>query len=258
VLVSTQPLDAAEPLLTIVDVLGQLVARNSGIPFLTYYDDATGERTELSVATLDNWVAKTANLLVDGAGLGPGDLAQVLLPPHWQAAAVLLGCWRAGLTVVARGDQSGGGHAQVGFATAASAQQLRADERYALSLEPLGMAFRSGPPDGMLDYVIEVRGFADHHTGPWPGLDTPATQALTHRDLIRSGREHAGALPTEADSGRRAARVLIDGDAVDDPLDWLVAPMLAGASIVLCRNLDPAALPKRLVSERATLRSVSL
>ena len=44
-------------------------------PLLTWYDDATGERTELSGATLANWVAKTANLLVDGLGLGPGDRA---------------------------------------------------------------------------------------------------------------------------------------------------------------------------------------
>src|SRR6266536_5713875 len=68
-------------------------------PLLTFYDDATGERTELSGATLANWVAKTANLLVDGCGLGPGDRAAVLLPPHWQTAAVLLGCWSAGLVV---------------------------------------------------------------------------------------------------------------------------------------------------------------
>ena len=39
-------------------------------PLLTWYDDGTGERVELSGATLGNWVAKTANLLVDGCGLG--------------------------------------------------------------------------------------------------------------------------------------------------------------------------------------------
>ena len=76
------------------------VRRDPTRPLLTWYDDATGERTELSGATLANWVAKTANLLVDGIGLGPGDRAGVSLPPHWQTAGVLLGCWSAGVEVV--------------------------------------------------------------------------------------------------------------------------------------------------------------
>src|SRR5215468_371295 len=72
-----------------------LNATDPAQPLITWYDDATGDRAELSGATLANWVAKTANLLVDGGGLGPGDRAAVLLPPHWQTAAVLLGCWSA-------------------------------------------------------------------------------------------------------------------------------------------------------------------
>jgi hypothetical protein len=47
------------------------------------------------------------------------------------------------------------------------------------------------------------------------------------------------------------SRVLIDGDAVTDPVAWLVAPLLAGTSVVLCRNLDPAKLAARLAAERA-------
>ncbi|NDU76176.1 TIGR03089 family protein, partial [Actinomadura sp. DSM 109109] len=35
-------------------------------PLVTFYDDAAGERVELSARTFDNWVAKTANFLVDG------------------------------------------------------------------------------------------------------------------------------------------------------------------------------------------------
>jgi acyl-CoA synthetase (AMP-forming)/AMP-acid ligase II len=58
-------------------------------PLLTFYDDATGERTELSAAALGSWAAKTANLLLDGCGLRAGDRAAVLLPAHWQTAAVL-------------------------------------------------------------------------------------------------------------------------------------------------------------------------
>ena len=80
----------------IARVFADAIAPDPTRPQLTWYDDATGERTELSGATLANWVAKTANLLVDEVALGPGDTAGVLLPPHWQTAAVLLGCWSAG------------------------------------------------------------------------------------------------------------------------------------------------------------------
>ena len=51
------------------------------------------------------------------------------------------------------------------------------------------------------------------------------------------------------------SRILIDADAHPDPRTWLVAPLLAGASVVLCRNLDPARVPDRLQTERATLLS---
>jgi uncharacterized protein (TIGR03089 family) len=66
------------------------VAADAGRPLLTYYDDATGERTELSTAALAGWAARTACLLREGCGLGVGSRAAVLLPPHWQTAAVLL------------------------------------------------------------------------------------------------------------------------------------------------------------------------
>ena len=39
--------------------------RDPARPLVTHYDDSTGERVELSATTLDNWVAKTANLLQD-------------------------------------------------------------------------------------------------------------------------------------------------------------------------------------------------
>src|SRR5215469_9524557 len=68
-------------------------------PLLTFYDDATGERTELSAAALGGWASRTAALLHEGCGLGSGDRVASLLPPHWQTGAVLLGAWSAGLAV---------------------------------------------------------------------------------------------------------------------------------------------------------------
>ena len=64
-------------------ILDPLMAANPAGPRITYYDDATGERIELSTATLANWAAKTANLLRDELGAGPGSRVAVLLPAHW-------------------------------------------------------------------------------------------------------------------------------------------------------------------------------
>ena len=50
--------------------------------------------------TLANWAAKTGNLLRDELGAGPGSRVAVLLPAHWQTAAVLFGVWWIGAEVV--------------------------------------------------------------------------------------------------------------------------------------------------------------
>ena len=70
-------------------------------PLITHYDDAEDTRVELSVATMRNWAAKTANWLVDELDVEPGDRVAVLLPAHWQTAAVFLGAWWCGATVTA-------------------------------------------------------------------------------------------------------------------------------------------------------------
>ncbi len=253
---------------TVIDAFESLVKGNPTRPLCTYYDDAVGERTELSGQTLANWVNKTANLLVDGCGLGEGDVAVVRLPPHWQTAAVLLGCWSAGLTVdlgrVPVGSTATRSSAGVAFVadpllSAEALADIPADDTFALALAPLAAPFRPEPPPGTHDYVVEVRGHGDHFTPLSPVL--PGTVALaggvTHADLVTSAAVGASR-DQRSWTGTRGARViaagsrvLIDGDAHPDPIDWLVAPLLAGASLVLCRNLDPARLPARLETERA-------
>ncbi len=46
---------------TFSDVLTRQLRADSGRPLVTFYDDATGERVELSVTTYANWVAKAAS-----------------------------------------------------------------------------------------------------------------------------------------------------------------------------------------------------
>jgi uncharacterized protein (TIGR03089 family) len=222
---------------TVVEAFSATVAVDPTRPLVTFYDDATGERSELSGATLANWVAKTANLLVDGLGLTPGDVATVRLPPHWQTAAVLLGCWNAGISV----DVTGSHRAAVAFVTADATAD--ADDTFALALAPLGLPFRPGPPPGTADYVVEVRTHGDAFS-PRVRPEQPAlVDGTTHAGLVEAAR--ARGLPA-------GARVLVDGARTTDPLDWLVAPIVVGTSVVLCRNLDDSRLAQRLESERAT------
>jgi uncharacterized protein (TIGR03089 family) len=252
---------ARPPATTVPAAFTAAAGRDPGHPLLTWYDDATGERTELSGATLANWVAKTANLLVDGSGLGPGDVAVVDAPPHWQTAAVLLVCWSAGLRVAPPGRR-----ADVVFAAADRAPGHAAGgaEVFGLPLAPFAAPLPD-PPPGVSDYVIEVRAHGDTFT-PYapvePGM--PATD-LSHRDLCAAAAARAADLgvagpaqPGDSQPGRaqpdRAppGRVLVDAAAYPDPLDWLLAPLVAGASVVLCGNLDPAKLPDRAAVERVT------
>ncbi|GIF60625.1 TIGR03089 family protein [Asanoa iriomotensis] len=196
---------------------------------MTWYDDATGERTELSGATLDNWVEKTANLLVDGSGLGDGDQAGVLLPPHWQTAAVLLGCWAAGVRPIAT-------PAPVDVLFAAEARIAEADgwsagDRFALNLHPFALPMRDVPA-GWQDYTVAVRAFGD----VFPAY--PRGAADWRQD------DPFGLKPGD--------RVLIDAARHPDPADWLLAPLAAGASIVLCGNLDRAKLAGRIAGEQVT------
>ncbi|MEH1097699.1 TIGR03089 family protein [Micromonospora sp. CPCC 205561] len=221
----------------IARVFADAIATDPTRPLLTWYDDATGERTELSGATLANWVAKTANLLVDEVGAGPGDVAGVLLPPHWQTAAVLLGCWSAGLTVA---DTPG--DVDVLFVAAtrlAEAEAWSAGERYVLALDPFALPMRQVPP-GFADYVSEVRAHGDHFS-PYATGD-PGETELLGRATARA--TELGVVPGD--------RVLIDTGTYPDPVDWLLAPLAAGATTVLCANTDPARLLSRAASERVT------
>ncbi|SDY72488.1 TIGR03089 family protein [Micromonospora pattaloongensis] len=223
----------------IARIFAAAVAQDPTRPLLTWYDDATGERTELSGATLANWVSKTANLLVDSAGVTAGDAVGVLLPPHWQTAAVLLGAWSAGLLVETEPARP----VEVLFAAADRAEEATAwpaGERYLLSLAPMAAPLRDVPA-GFADYVVEVRGHGDHFT--------PYTQGGPQdADLIARAARRGAELGLTG-----GARVLVDAARHANPLDWLLAPLAAGASIVLCGHADPARLPDRAAVEKVTL-----
>ena len=220
-------------------LLDPLLAGNRMGPRITYYDDATGERIELSTVTLANWAAKTANLLRDELGAGPGSRIAVLLPPHWQTAAVVLGVWWIGAEVTL------GGPADLALCTAD--RLTEADDAVAggevavLSLDAFG---KSVPdlPIGVTDYATAVRVHGDQIVPErFPG---PALEGRSVDDVLTDAR------------GRAEVLGLSTGDRVmsltDLPVEDLLAVLSAGASLVQVANPDPALLERRRESEKIT------
>ena len=233
-------------------------AQDPARPLVTHYDDATGERVELSATTLDNWVAKTANLLQDEFDIGPGSSVAVALPVHWQTAAVLLGIWSCGATVVDTAPEDDGRLTDVDLVLAAqdrlpALEEDEAVELLGLSLHPLGggMAGYVGPAR---DFALEVRTSGDRfvpYTAPdpaSPGLRAGALE-LTLGGLADAAGELAARLGIGADD-----RILVDDQTAAEagPVAWLLAPLAAGASVVLCRHAFADKLPARAAAERVT------
>jgi hypothetical protein len=259
---------AGAPYPGVAAALAARLRADGASPLVTFYDDATGERVELSGITLDNWVAKTANLLVDTLGLAPGDRVGVDLPAHWLAVVILLAAWSAGCEVlVAVGSEHGepsadaaepadddpddhppgaAGGLQALFVAESrvdAALGLGADEVVALSLRPFG-ARMAHPVAGVLDFAAEVPAHGDRFAAPAPPPDQTALMAAAAAAAARL---------------RPGDRVLSTAGPAspDGLLATVLAPLVAGASVVLCRhleaNLDDDALARRIAMEKVTV-----
>ena len=218
---------------------GLVGERDPAAPLLTYYDGT--DRVELSGATTANWVAKSANLLVDGLG-GP-DRVGLLLPLHWQALALLLAGATTGATVVVaeRAEELTG--CAAAFTTADTAQAALAagvDDVLALSCTPLGAPLRDLPAL-VVDYAREVPSYGDHWTGP------QAPRARVER----------GGTPVEVpDLGLSSSDRVLTVLPPDNPdgLGVLLGALRSGAGLVLVASTGSAAtdLARTGAAERVT------
>ena len=236
-----------------VDV--DLLPAGTAAPLLTYCD-TTGERTVLSPADLGSWTARTANLLVDVCGLGPGSRAAVLLPPHWQTAAVLLGAWSVGVSVSFDGWATAGlprvgvgsdGPFDVVFVAADRAgswleEVPEAPYRFVL--------FGDGPPTGDYRPFLEAVRAQDDRTPEYARV-RPADAATVDGTSYGVWRQLADEIATMAGL-TTGDRVLVDAADHEHPLKWLLAPLSAGASVVLCAGLPPGTARARAAAEVAT------
>lgn len=224
------------------DLLAPSLSREAARPLVTYYDDATGERIELSATTLANWAAKTANLLRDECDLEPGGTVAVLLPAHWQTLVVLLGAWWCGAEVVV--EPAGADVVCCDADRLDTALGAGAGAVVALSLHAFGTGL-TGLPPGVVDYATEVRLHGDVFT---PEPDPPGS-ALDGRDpeQVLAGARSAAQAP--------GARVLCtrEWSVADGLVEGPLAVLATGGSLVQVRHPgDEAAMARRAASERAT------
>ncbi|MCX6464282.1 MAG: TIGR03089 family protein [Pseudonocardiales bacterium] len=227
-----------------------LLDRGSPRPLITFYDDATGERVELSGTTTANWAAKTANLLRDECDLEPGGRVAVLLPAHWQTAAVLLAAWWCGAEVV--GDPAGADLVLCDAGRLDLALSVVAPHAVvALSLDAFGKGL-PGLPDGVLDFATQVRLHGDDFV-PWEPVPstTPALDGADGDTVLADARDRAAALGLTAGSRVLSTRDWSDPDGLRD---GLLAVLAAGASLVQCRNAEGVDLDRRAATEKATHR----
>nr|WP_042195604.1 TIGR03089 family protein [Kibdelosporangium sp. MJ126-NF4]CEL22110.1 FIG00820217: hypothetical protein [Kibdelosporangium sp. MJ126-NF4]CTQ92891.1 FIG00820217: hypothetical protein [Kibdelosporangium sp. MJ126-NF4] len=212
-----------------------LLAGDRTRPLITHYDDAAGTRVELSVATLANWAAKTANWLSEEFDVEAGTPVMVDLPAHWQTAGVLLGAWWCGAHITTTAPDVAlttvDGSAPSGAAWAV------------VSLDPMGMGLRGAPPDGAVDYISESRMFGDDFFPLDTVADsTPALGTMSVAEVVAAARERAV-------SGRVLSTM--EWSVPDGVISGLLSVLAGGGSLVQVSN--PSTADAHLESERATL-----
>ncbi len=227
---------------------------------MTFYDDASGERVELSVATYATWVAKTAGLLQDELDIEAGNTVLLDLPTHWLAPVWLGAAWSLGAGVTRSPASSPDVVVSGPGRLERHAEQARPSGTpvVGVSLLPLGGRFATQPPAGVIDYGIVVWGQPDVFVPADPprpqspawvggGEHAPVTDACDQAGLLASARaSRFSALGT---------RLLTDLEPVSRPgLEAFAAPLLAGGGTVWVRHRDDARWDRHADEERVTAR----
>ncbi|MBJ7358441.1 TIGR03089 family protein [Nocardioides sp.] len=215
---------------TFAQILEAERRRDGGRPLLTWYDESTGERVELSVATYANWVAKTASLLVEEHDLERGDLFRVDLPVHWLTAVFVGAAWTAGLVVTQ--DDDAPAAVVTGPAGldrwAASADDLPV---LACSLLPMGVRFAGPLPAGVHDVGVDVWSQPDAFVASDPPTASDAATStggvvVTHGELWSAAA--AGSLLTDG------GRLMVAANPASPPeLATFTEPLARRGSVVL-------------------------
>ena len=221
--------------LSIANALANILARDGARPLITQIW-ADGQRSELSVRTFENNVAKAANLLQDDADAGPGSSILLQLPLHWQHSVWLTAGALVGTLVNSTLDieQTAGTDPLAAFVDEPHAHQDFAFPAYVVSLHPLGLP--SGDiPSGTIDLAREVRSFSDVFSAYEPvDAHTPWLQhgdeALSQGEAIERAMDLARSVGLEA-----GGRLLLSGTVGPSTILGLAAvPLALNAHVVVC------------------------
>lgn len=155
---------------TIPAALDAALAGDAARPLITWVG-AEGARSELSVRTFENNVAKAANLLQDEAGAADGARVVLALPPHWQTAVWLGACAASGACAWLSGDASDPS-VELAVVGPDGLSATAAPMTLATSLHPFGMPFTDALPVGVLDAAIVVRAHGDRFAAYAPPTAT--------------------------------------------------------------------------------------
>ena len=234
---------------TFPELLAGQLRRDGSRPLVTFYDDASGERVELSVVTFANWVAKTSGVIQDELGLERRDTVLVDLPTHWLAPVWLGACWSTGLVVTT--DPAA--DAALTVCGPDRVEQHAASGRpvVALSLLPMGRRFTEPLPDGVVDFGVVVWGQPD----AFAAYDPPEPDDVGWIDGTGSPRSQRELLGTAAAQpwGAPATRLLTDvAPTSESGLDAFLGPLLSGGGTVWVRHPVPTGWQRRAESEQAT------
>lgn len=223
-------------------LLGPLLRGDPHRPRLTTY--AGGFRTELSTASLANWSAKVAGLLLDELGCGAGDLVFVGVGAGWQTAPILLGVWWAGLTVT---DLDLPAAAAAFVPDGADPSAGAAEEVFVVSGHPLGAASRSVAAH-QRDFTGAVLPQADRFAPRAPAAPVALRTAageVSVVDLLTA------AAAVELAPGSRLAST-VPWNLPDGLVQTLLAALAVDGSLVQSDSTAPALL-HQAVAERATV-----
>jgi len=196
-----------------------LVASDPGRPRVTWYG-ADGERVELSGHVLENWVAKTANLLVEECDAGPGTTVTLDLPPHWRTVVWALATWSVGADlsgpVLGLGSVGPDSSADV-VVTADPVSAPDGGQVVAVTLAALARRFE-GEGTFDVDDAAEVSTFADSFDPAGP---------LDQGEMLDAARE------TARSAGWPAAVRLLVRPGTFELVGTVLAPLVVDGSVVL-------------------------
>lgn len=235
-------------------LLARLTA-DPGRPRLTWYGD-DGERVELSGHVLDNWVTKTANLLVEEYQAGPLTRVLLDLPVHWRAVVWAMASWRVGACVAL----PPAGRADLVVTHEPARHAGEGVDVVAVALPALARRLEGDLPAGVVDATSAVMTYGDVLTWmPEPSPSAPALKLGEHLVAHSSLEQWARGVLERHGECPPGGRLLVAApvDALEAGLGLALAALLQGGSVVLCApGIDAVARQRIARAELAVAQIV--